>query len=112
MRIDFSEGALKRPQQTIQATNVLKEKAGEIARLCAGAEEREIVVAVVNPDIVFGGAWTIPVEHLHERVSLLPAGGWSLTFAPQTSIEQIQARCASISELARKRLNILESRKV
>ncbi len=109
MPLIWSQEALDRPKRTIEATKLLSSRAPDIARLCEHAQPNDIVVAVINPDIVFGGAWTIPIEHLHERVSRLPAGGWSFTFSPQTTDEQIQARCRQLARLAQRRWEILKA---
>ena len=106
--IIFSDNAVQRPLRTIRATNVFTDNADEIAGLCAGAKPKEVVLAVVNADLEFG-VWRLPTRELTERIALLPEGGWSLTFAPGTSVDEIRARCKTVARLARKRSQLVQS---
>ncbi len=87
------QAALERPQRTVEAMAVLGEQAQVIARACADAGDSEVILAAVDPDLTFGGVWTIPVEQLSARATPDEAGGWSLLFSPGTSVEEIAARC-------------------
>ena len=108
MPFPASPEAADRPRKTIQAARMLAARAPTVAHVCAEAEPDGIVVAVINPDGVFGGAWAIPRAHLYERASRLPSGGWSLTFAPQTTAEEIVARCGELARLARRRWELMQ----
>ena len=110
MPLGGSPDAADRPKRTIRAARTLAARADAVARVCADARADEIIVAVINPDGVFGGAWVIPRAHLHERASRLPGGGWSLTFAPQTTREQIEARCDDLAHIAGRRWRIIQGR--
>ncbi len=98
-----SQAALERPQRTVEAMTVLGEHAQVIARVCADASDSELILALVDPDLVFGGVRTIPVEQLSARVTPDEAGGWSLLFSPGTSVEEIAARCRTRAHLASQR---------
>ena len=98
-----SQAALERPQRTVEAMAVLGGQARVIARACADAGDGELILAVVNPDLTFGGVWTIPVEQLSALATPDEAGGWSLLFSPGTSVEEIVARCRMRAHLAAQR---------
>lgn len=66
-----------RARRTIEAAEALHERALAIAAVCARAEADQVVVAVVEADCTFGGAWPIPVAELSQRVAQLEAGGWT-----------------------------------
>ena len=55
----FSREAIERPYHTYQAAGVVRAKAGAIEHVTAAAREDEIVVAVVQSDLSFGGIWTL-----------------------------------------------------
>src|SRR5215510_4679474 len=105
----FEENALRRPQKTLRAATIPTEKATEIAQLYAKAGEREVVVAVVNPDLAFG-VRTIPRRELVDYIVDLPEHSWSITFGPQTTIEEVRLRCSTMAELAQKRFKLLSHR--
>ena len=99
----FSEAGLARPQQTVQAAMLFRAYATHIARACLDATPAEVIIAVVTPDLAFGGVWMLPLGELHAQVPALEAGGWSLIFAPQTGLHEVTTRCDQIARLARAR---------
>jgi hypothetical protein len=105
MPIALSREAVTRAHWTAQAAQVLYRHAPAIAQTCAEAPENTIIVAVVEQDCSFGGSWTLPRKHLHERIQRLEdqEGKWLLTFTPLTSLERIEQQCASVTRLASKR---------
>ena len=100
----FSREAIERPARTLQAVEVLREKAGAIVRATADAREDEIVVAVVQPDLGFGGVWTLAREDFVKQVLVVEEeGGWSFTFSANTSDDQVEERCSELTGIVRKR---------
>ena len=105
----FSKEAIERPGRTLQATMVLREKAEIIERATANAREDEIVVAVVQHDLSFGGVWTLAHEDFARQIHVVEdKGGWSLTFSPNTSLAQIGHRCDELAGIAQKRREVLQ----
>ena len=105
----FSREAMERPYRTLQAAAVLREKAGAIGRATADARQDEVVVALIQRDLSFGGVWTIAREDLARQVLLLEdEGGWSLTFSSHTSVAQIEERCAELARIAGKRWEVMQ----
>jgi hypothetical protein len=105
MAITLTRQAVERAHWTAQAAQVVHQHAPTIAQTCAEAPENTIIVAVVEQDCSFGGAWTLPRNHLHERILHLEdqEGKWLLTFSPLASLEGIKRQCASVTRLASKR---------
>ena len=100
----FSKEAIERPYRTFQAAGVVREKAGAIEHVTAAAREDEIVVAVVQHDLSFGGVWTLAREDMVRQVLMLEDdGGWSLIFSPNTTIAQVEQRCNELARIALKR---------
>lgn len=105
----FSREAVERPYRTFQATSVLREKAVAIERATADAREDEIVVAIVQKDLSFGGVWTIAREELVRQVLLLEdEGGWSFTFSSNTLVAQVEERCAELARIALRRWEAMQ----
>ncbi len=105
----FSREAIERPARTLQAVEVLREKAGAIVRATADAREDEIVVAVVQPDLGFGGVWTLAREDFVKQVLVVEEqGGWSFTFSANTSVDQVEERCSELAGIARKRGEVMQ----
>jgi|SRR5579863_988468 len=100
----FSREAMERPYRTIEATKVLREKAGVIERATNDARADEVVVAVIHEDLSFGGVWTLALENMAKQVLIVEdEGGWSLIFSPNTPIAHIEQRCDELAGIARKR---------
>ncbi len=105
----FTKEALERPSHTLQAVGVIREKAGVICRATMDAREDEIVVAVVQRNLSFGGAWTLARENLAKQILLVEdQGGWSFTFSPNTSLAQIEERCLEFVRIAFKRWEAMQ----
>lgn len=105
----FSQEALERPARTVQAAGVLRGQMEAICRATLNARENEIVIAVVQRDLNFGGIWTVARGSLVEQLPVLEdQGGWSFTFAPQTSLAQIDERCQAFTRIALKRWQAME----
>lgn len=105
----FSKEAMERPFRTIEATKVLREKAAVIERATNDARIDEVIVAVVRPDLSFGGVWTLAREDMSRQVLIVEdEGGWSLLFAPNTSIAQVEQRCDELAGIARRRGEIMQ----
>ena len=103
MSFALTKEAAERPRHTIHAAEILHDKAWAVARACAEAREGQVIVALVECDLTFGGVWTIPLEELRERVPRMAPGGWSLTFAPGTRRDEIEQRCLELARLAFRR---------
>ena len=100
----FSKEAMERPFRTLQATKVLREKAGIIASATTNARADEVIVAVIRNDLSFGGVWTLAREDLVRQVPVVEdEGGWSLTFSPNTSTSNVEQRCDELARIAQKR---------
>ncbi len=99
--------AAARTRHTIHAAEVLHDRARAIARACGEAHSDEVVVAVVERNGVFGGAWPIPRAQLGERIAALDDGGWTLVFAPGTLLAEVEARCLELARLAFRRWEAL-----
>ena len=104
----FSKEARERPFRTIEATKVLREKAAIIERATNDARTDEVIVAVVRPDLSFGGVWTIAREDMTRQIFVVEdEGGWSLLFSPNTSIAQVEERCNELARIAQKRGEVM-----
>ena len=89
----FSKEARERPYRTIEATRVLREKAAIIERVTNDAHADEVIVAVVQADLSFGGVWTLAREDMTRQIFVVEdEGGWSLIFSPKTPVAQIEKR--------------------
>ena len=105
----FSREARERPLRTVEATEVLRAKAAAIERVTMDARSDEVIVAVVQPDLSFGGVWTLAREDLTVQIFVVEdEGGWSLLFSPNTSLAQIEKRCDELAGIARRRGEIME----
>lgn len=107
----FSQEAMERPRRTIQAAEVLREQAPTIWHATTVAGRDEMVVAVVQKDLTFGGAHTIPRERLAEQVPLVEGdGGWSMLFSSHSTVMEIEKRCLEFSQLAARRWQLMQRR--
>ena len=105
----FSREARERPYRTIEATKVLRAKAGVIERATSDARADEMVVAVVRPDLSFGGVWTLARADLSNQIFIVEdEGGWSLLFSPHTSLTQVEQRCDELARIAQKRGEVMQ----
>lgn len=105
----FSKEARERPYRTIEATKVLREKAEIIERVTNDARADEVIVAVVRPDLSFGGVWTLAREDMTRQIFVVEdEGGWSLLFSPNTSIAQVEERCNELAMIAQKRGEVMQ----
>ncbi|GCE12428.1 hypothetical protein [Tengunoibacter tsumagoiensis] len=107
----FSQEALERPLRTMQAAKLIQAQAQTISHATAAANDNELIVAVIQPDLTFGGVWTLARERfVHQALLVEDEQGWSLTFSPHTSVSDILDRCHTLSELARRRYELLRRR--
>ncbi len=67
------------------------------------AASDQLVVAVVEEDGTFGGAWPVALREVAARLGPLEAGGWMLTFAAQTPEAEVRARALEMARLAFRR---------
>ena len=105
----FSQEALERPTRTLQAAGVLREKAEAIWRATMDAREDEVVIAVIQRDLSFGGVWTVTRDQLARQMPLVEdKGGWSFTFSPNTSLAQIEERCLEFMRIAFRRWEAMQ----
>jgi len=103
MDAETARRAAEQARGAIHAAEVLHARAPVIARACAKAVEGEVVVAVVEPEFGFGGAWTVPADQLHERDQRLAQSGWSLIFSPHTPVDEIEGRALTMARQAFRR---------
>jgi len=108
MSFTVSDAALGRARDTIQASLVLRRQAPAIASACLDATPNEVVVAVVGSDLRFGGVWTVPAGDLRDCVRAEENAGWSLVFAPQTTLTSVEKRCEQWRGLAATRLTVMQ----
>lgn len=107
----FSQDAFERPYRTLRAGCLVREQAAAISRAARDARPDETVVAVVEPDLSYGGAWILARQQLGEQLPLLEAaGGWSFTFAPGSTQAQVEQRCFQLVRAAYTRLAAMERR--
>jgi hypothetical protein len=100
----FSQEAIERPRRSLQAAEVLRQKAQAISRATLEAREDEVIVAVIQHDLSFGGVWTLARESLTPQIHIVEdTGGWSFIFSPNTSATQVEERCSSFAQIASKR---------
>lgn len=105
----FSKEAIERSSRTLQAAGVLRENAEAISRATADARDNEIVVAVIQHDLDFGGAWIIARENLITQVVLIEdKGGWSFIFSPDTSVAQVEERSLEFMRIAFRRWKAMQ----
>lgn len=100
MAFELTPAAAERPRKTIAAAEILHKQARDIANACARANIGELVVAVVEPNLRFGGLLIIPAEQLGQRIAALGDGGWSLVFARGSGRSEIEARCLTMARQA------------
>ncbi|HLG76210.1 MAG TPA: hypothetical protein VKX46_07340 [Ktedonobacteraceae bacterium] len=105
MKSALTREAVEKTQHIVRATEVLQQQAPAIAQTCAEAETDTIVVATVEQDCSYGGAYAVPRSELRERVMHLEdeEGKWTLTLDPLTSVQEIEKRCSDIGRLASRR---------
>ncbi|HLI06067.1 MAG TPA: hypothetical protein VKV40_05810 [Ktedonobacteraceae bacterium] len=104
----FSEEAIERPQLTVEAARILREKADVVARATTSAQYDEVVVAVIRDDLSFGGVWILARQHLALQIDAVEdEGGWSLTFSPNTPAARIEQRCDELASIAQRRGEIM-----
>ncbi len=103
MSFNFSGEALDRAQRAVQAAGLLREKVPIIAQVCAAANLDDVVVAVVEQNLVFGGVWPIPRSQVQERVAPLESSGWVLIFSPRVSTAHVAAQCEAFGRIAGER---------
>ena len=94
----------------MQAAQVLRDNLQAITQACASASRDEVVLALVGPDLSFGGAQTISRHRLRRQVLGLERGSWHLVFSAQTGLEEIEYRCLTMEQLAQARLEIMQRR--
>ena len=100
----FSKEAMERPFRTLQAVGVLRGKVEAIERATAKAQEDEVVVAVVQHDLNFGGVWTLAREGMIRQIYIVEdEGGWSLIFSAGDPLDQIGQRCDELAKIVQKR---------
>jgi hypothetical protein len=105
----FSQEAIERPRRALEVPTILRSKAPAIERATSEAHKDEIVVAVVNEDLSFGGVWTIAREEMLRQIPIVEGdGGWSFTFSAQTSAKEIEHRCAEYSRIATRRWDVMQ----
>ena len=105
----FSEEALNRPQRTIQAAKILREKAEAIVHVTGNATEDEVVIAIISSDLTFGGLWTLSRDGMSSQIAIIEEkGGWSFTFSPHTTREQVDERCDELIGLASRRWDAMQ----
>ena len=103
-----AEAAIERAAHTVEASRLLATRAMDIAQACREATTDDVVMAVVDADMSFGGAWIIPNQNIVPWEDRLEDGAWSLLFAPRTRVEDVVAQCANLEEMARRRWAMLK----
>ncbi len=71
----FSQEAIERPRRSLQAAEVLRQKAQAISHATLDAREDEVIVAVIQHDLNFGGVWTLARESLTPQIHLVEDTG-------------------------------------
>ncbi len=105
----FSKEALARPSQTLQAAGVLRGQIEAIHRAAEDAREDELVIAVVQDDLSFGGVWIVARDRLVQQLPLVEdQSGWSFTFPPGISLAQIEERCLEFTRVSLKRWQAMD----
>ena len=107
MTLKSPELAEARARQTILAAQVFLSNASAISDHCNWAQEDQVVIALVNRDLTFGGAIIAPLSQLREEVMSRLTSGWTLVFSPGTTDRDIEARCGKMAELAQARLDVI-----
>ena len=100
---DDPREASRHARRAIEAAETLHDRAPAIAQVCARAASDQLVVAVVEENGAFGGAWPVALCEVAARLGPLEAGGWTLTFAAQTPEEEIRTRALEMARLAFRR---------
>lgn len=106
----ITQEAIDRAEQTIKAAGVLAQNVDAIEAQCAHARHDEIVLAVVTPDLIFGGARIIAASELRTNIGELAQGGWAIVFSPGKGRNEIEARVRDMSEIAAARLELMRKR--
>lgn len=105
----FSKEALARPSQTLQVVGVLRGEIEAIHRATEDAREDELVIAVVQSNLSFGGVWIVARASLVKQLPLVEdRGGWSFTFPPGISLAQIEERCLEFTRVSFKRWQAMD----
>jgi hypothetical protein len=102
-RFVLTRDAVERTRRAIHAAEVVHDRARTIARICAGAGADQVVVAVVDPQGVFGGAWPLERAEVSDRLGELKGGGWTLLFAARSGVAEIEDRSMAMARLAFRR---------
>lgn len=112
MKSVLTREAVERTRHIVRATEVLQQQAPAIAQTCAEAETDTIVVATVEQDCSYGGAYAVPRSELRERIMHMEEdeGKWTLTLDPLTSVQEIEQRCIGIGRLASRRGEAIQRR--
>lgn len=101
----FSREAEERARWTVQAVEAMCREAETIAQTCARAQNDAIIVAAVEADTSFSGAWAIPHTEMREHILQLEdsEGKYVVAFAPLSSVDVIEKHCKVIAHLAERR---------
>lgn len=97
------QAATERPNQTIHAAAVTHDNAAQIASCCDMAEDNEVVIVAVAHDHAFRSMLTVQRSDLVKTILRFDDGGWTLTFSPGATIEEIEERCHAMARLAFRR---------
>ncbi len=108
MTFTISSEATDRARDTIKAAHLFRENEQAIVLACAAAAESEVVLAIVRRDLTFGGAQTLPLRQLRERVLALEPGTWSLLFSPDADASHVEIRCQKMADLASAKLEAMQ----
>jgi hypothetical protein len=106
----ISQEAIDRAERTIKAAAVLGQNVDAIEAQCAHARHDEVVLAVVTPEWIFGGARIIAAGELRESVRGLGQGGWGIVFSPGKGRGEIEGRLRDMSEIAAARVELMRKR--
>jgi hypothetical protein len=106
----ITQEAISRAEQTIKAAGVLAQNVDAIETQCAHARPDEVVLAVVTPDLIFGGARIIAASDLRTNIGELAQGGWTIVFSPGKRRHEIESRVRDMSEIAAARLELMRKR--
>lgn len=105
----LSAESLERALRTIQAASLFNSRVETIVEACASAGLDDVVVAVVEHNLIFGGAWPVPLRALQQRVGPLEATGWVLIFPARAHAAEVELRCLAFGRLASRKAAGLQS---
>ena len=106
----ITQEAIDRAEKSIKAAGVLAQNVDAIEAQCAHARHDEVVLAVVTPDLIFGGARIIAASELRANIGELGQGGWAIVFSPGKGRHEIDSRVRDMSEIAAARLELMRKR--